>query len=112
MPRLLDDPVPRLEPVLVDIEVPELVRLPRTDSGLPAVRPEPIGSVRTGPVLAADPAAGAAATATGTWAGAGVAAGAIPHTLQNPSSISPVHPGLTHAVMTVAPSRRWPADTG
>lgn len=42
-------------------------------------------------------------TATGSGAGVGVAAGAMPHTLQKPSSMAPVHPGRRHAVMALAP---------
>jgi hypothetical protein len=92
-PRLLDA-VPRLDPVRVDIEPPELVRLPRTESWLPMVGrdvadPVLIGSVPTDPVPATA-AAGAAATATGVGA---AAAGAMPHTSQKPSSMLPVQPG-------------------
>jgi hypothetical protein len=118
-PRLLA-PL-RLEPVRDDTVPIEPVRLPRTESGLPDVcdvRPAPdevTGSVRTGPVADADDddtdadsaGAGTAATATG----AGVAAGAMPQTSQKPSSMVPVHPGLRHAVMALAPSRRSPAGT-
>jgi hypothetical protein len=85
MPRRLA-PVPRLDPVLVDIEPPELLRLPRTESWLPDVGRD---DTDTGSACAAPVPAGAAATATGV----GCAAGAMPHTSQKPSSMLPVQPG-------------------
>jgi hypothetical protein len=106
----------------------EPVRLPRTDNGpVCEVRaPDDVrGSVRTGPVADDDEDTEADAIATGARAGvgvavgtgvavavgAGVAAGAMPQTSQKPSSMLPVHPGLRHAVMALAPSRRSPAGT-
>jgi hypothetical protein len=91
MPRLLA-PVPRPDPVRVDIGL-----LPRTDSELLTVgrddteSPALTGSVRASPVATAP-----TATAAGSGSGSGVAAeaaGAMPHTSQNPSSMLPVQPG-------------------
>jgi hypothetical protein len=79
LPRLDRLLVPRREPRLVD-------RLPVGDDGPenPDDR-EPGPDRRDGPVVA-----GLAAAAAATGAGAA----AIPHTLQYPSSIVPVHPGV------------------
>jgi hypothetical protein len=80
LPRLDRLPVPRREPRLVDRVLAE--DRPEVPDGREAPPVGPVG--RDGPVVA-----GRAATAA-----AGAGAAAIPHTLQYPSSISPVHPGV------------------
>jgi hypothetical protein len=76
--------VPRLDPLRDDRE---LFRLPRTENGLPDVR---VGDVLG--VVRAD------AVGVGRLA----AAGAMPHTEQNPSSTVPVQPGCAHAAPSAA----------
>jgi hypothetical protein len=72
--------VPLLDPVRPDIE---LLRLPRTDSGLPDVRDgDVLGVVRA----AALPVTGPVAELDGDTAGPPSAGAAMPQRLQNPSS--------------------------
>jgi hypothetical protein len=110
----------RVEPIEV-----ALVRVPRTDSGLPVVRTVATAAV-SGLVRAALTEGGLSGVdrvdvdrddrdgvdrdgvdpvATGTGAGA------MPQTEQNPSSMVPVHPGRAHALIRRTLSLRSPAGT-
>jgi hypothetical protein len=94
-----------LLPVRDELVVLELVRALRTDSGLPddvrlLVLPPPRVSVRATFSVRADDGVDAAGDADcAVPAATATGAGAMPQTVQNPSSIVPAHPGRSHVVI-------------
>jgi hypothetical protein len=87
-------------PRRVDWLEPRLVRLdPRLDARVAGPVDPPVSPVLTGSGARTATAGGAAAVAAGA-----VAAGAMPHTVQKPSSMLPEQPGRAQAViMTPCP---------
>ncbi|HEY0807749.1 MAG TPA: hypothetical protein VGD84_21970 [Pseudonocardiaceae bacterium] len=82
----------------------ELVRALRTDSGLPddvrlLVLPPPRVSGRAMFSVRADGVDAAGDTDCAVPAATATGAGAMPQTVQNPSSIVPAHPGRSHVVI-------------